>query len=502
MSDDRTRINRLEREVAELRGLLRHMPVRVRSNPDITEVPTVTVTLDYDAAISVNKVIGFYGTAPYSYQVATNATQYKSFGYVIRNDADEGMVVVTHGLVTGTFTAGHNYVTTGGGLSTSTSGLTYRYMVLSAIDATTGFFMQPCAMFNDADARLADATVDDPASAPRGNWLRKESDDIIRPNGIYVNDLADAVITTPSTGQLLRYNGSEWANATIATPTYALDDLTDVTISSATANDVLRFNGSAWVDYTYGDLQHTVDATGWPNGRLFVGTGSGTEFGISGTSKLVIGGTAKIDMVASGAESAGTVRYATVKPSGGNIVFQDGGTTVATWVVTSTASSRAWNYDIDVGVSEGKKAIFGVGSATSHEIYKDSSTAKLFIKTAGASTTNIVVANSTVDILNCVSFSSSTPSSTFDSVTYIDAEFRANQDAILGGGAFNVGFFGDAGTGKTSVSNLGSMATTETADATYSTTEQDMLNNLKTDVTSLRTKVDALIDALQGYNLV
>jgi len=75
-------------------------------------------------------------------------------------------------------------------------------------------------------------------------------------------------------------------------------------------------------------------------------------------------------------------------------------------------------------------------------------------------------------------------------------------DAALNHDGTTIGFFGTAPATQTTVADAGALATTETADGTYDTTEQDMLNNLLTDVTALRTKLNALLDALQSYGLV
>ncbi|MGA0206466.1 MAG: beta strand repeat-containing protein, partial [Ilumatobacteraceae bacterium] len=94
--------------------------------------------------------------------------------------------------------------------------------------------------------------------------------------------LSDVTITAASTGEVLRYNGSVWVDATLAysdlsgTPTNvstftndagyltgitgeSIGDLSDVTITSASTGEVLRYNGSAWVDATlaYSDLSGT-----------------------------------------------------------------------------------------------------------------------------------------------------------------------------------------------------------------------------------------------------
>jgi len=76
-----------------------------------------------------------------------------------------------------------------------------------------------------------------------------------------INSHTDVVITTPSNGQVLKYNGTNWINDTDATGGGggALNDLTDVTISSAATGEVIRYNGSAWVDtqLAYSDLSGT-----------------------------------------------------------------------------------------------------------------------------------------------------------------------------------------------------------------------------------------------------
>ena len=67
--------------------------------------------------------------------------------------------------------------------------------------------------------------------------------------------LTDVTITSPSTNQLLQYNGSQWVNATVSFASN-LDGLTDVTISSPGGGQVLRYNGTTWVNVAlaYSDL--------------------------------------------------------------------------------------------------------------------------------------------------------------------------------------------------------------------------------------------------------
>ena len=58
-----------------------------------------------------------------------------------------------------------------------------------------------------------------------------------------LNDLSDVTIITPSTLQVLRYNGSSWVNAN-----EDLDDLNNVIITAPATNSYLKFNGTNWID--------------------------------------------------------------------------------------------------------------------------------------------------------------------------------------------------------------------------------------------------------------
>lgn len=64
-----------------------------------------------------------------------------------------------------------------------------------------------------------------------------------------------------------------------------------------------------------------------------------------------------------------------------------------------------------------------------------------------------------------------------------------------------IGFFNTAPSVKVSVADPSAVATVETSGASYTSNEQTMLANLKTDVTNLRAKVLELTDMLQAYGL-
>ena len=61
-----------------------------------------------------------------------------------------------------------------------------------------------------------------------------------------INDLLDVVITSPTSGQFLKYNGSNWVNSTVPYPV-TLEDLSDVLYTGIASTKVLKFNGTNWV---------------------------------------------------------------------------------------------------------------------------------------------------------------------------------------------------------------------------------------------------------------
>ena len=66
-------------------------------------------------------------------------------------------------------------------------------------------------------------------------------------NPAALNDVGDVTITSATSGQFLKWNGSAWVNDSIPTIN-TLDDVGDVTITSASSGQVLQWNGTAWVN--------------------------------------------------------------------------------------------------------------------------------------------------------------------------------------------------------------------------------------------------------------
>lgn len=64
-----------------------------------------------------------------------------------------------------------------------------------------------------------------------------------------LDGLSDVVITgTPTNGQIIQHNGTEWANVSPAAVSLSLDNLTDVVITTPADDQFLRYNGTNFVN--------------------------------------------------------------------------------------------------------------------------------------------------------------------------------------------------------------------------------------------------------------
>jgi hypothetical protein len=86
--------------------------------------------------------------------------------------------------------------------------------------------------------------------------------------------LADVSISSPTSGQLLSYDGTKWINS--PPPPSALASLTDVTLSNPTNADFLKYNGAKWVNVVptleeLGDV--TITSPDTPQALVYNGTG-------------------------------------------------------------------------------------------------------------------------------------------------------------------------------------------------------------------------------------
>lgn len=68
--------------------------------------------------------------------------------------------------------------------------------------------------------------------------------------GIELDEILNVTAPTPSTGDVLKWNGTAWVNSA-NTEAYSLNNLSDVTITGTpTTGDIITYNGTNWVNST------------------------------------------------------------------------------------------------------------------------------------------------------------------------------------------------------------------------------------------------------------
>ncbi len=296
-----------------------------------------------------------------------------------------------------------------------------------------------------------------------------------------------------------------------------LDTLNDVTIASVASKNFLRYDlaSTQWKNYDLGPIAYTDPAASIPV-LVFDGGSSGTALmaglGANGSRSIFYGSgsiTTALDFVLSGDPDAATEVVARVRRvSATEVGFFDQGTSTITagtkvlsWACSSSAASRKFQCLVPFEITDSSvgSAVLNVTTSGSNAIVfnLDGTSLMEFDNTSAA----------TVTVKGALTIFGGGTIDASASVLRINSSGGAlsvgGSVKVAGsGGSDALGFFGNAGTTRQTVSDMAALATTQTSGGTYTANEQTMLTNIKTDLTSLRTKVNALLDALQAYNLV
>ena len=164
-------------------------------------------------------------------------------------------------------------------------------------------------------------------------------------NGIYtsssINALADVdtVSASPTSGQFLKWNGTNWVPDSVPTIN-ALDDIGNVSASAPTSGDFLKWNGSAWVNDAV-DLG--TDTTGNYMSDLTQGTG------VTITHTPGEGSNATIAIGQSVATSASVTFASVTAPLVGNVTGNVTGTSGSTTGNAATATTLENARTISIG---------------------------------------------------------------------------------------------------------------------------------------------------------
>ena len=108
----------------------------------------------------------------------------------------------------------------------------------------------------------ASPSVDDLYTANGSTWKWDGTSWNVVPANALLSTLEDVSLTSPTSGQVLKYDGSEWVNATTE-----LNDNTDVSLTSVTAGESLHYNGTNWVnkltDFQVSTTATSLTASSW-----------------------------------------------------------------------------------------------------------------------------------------------------------------------------------------------------------------------------------------------
>ena len=173
-----------------------------------------------------------------------------------------------------TFTNDANYVASGDNVSVLTNDAGYLTSIPTASHSTAGI------LETATNAEATNATANDKIITPANlshidlSTFDNDSGFISDITSESLGDLSDVTVTTPSNGQVLSYNGTNWVNS--ASSAGSLSGLSDTTISTPVNGEVLKYNGTAWVDaqLAYSELSGTpTNVSTFTNDANYVASG-------------------------------------------------------------------------------------------------------------------------------------------------------------------------------------------------------------------------------------
>ena len=159
---------------------------------------------------------------------------------------------------------------------TSTNTLKLKYTFTSSgYLSSFGFYYNNSTPKNNTLSidNLTDVVLSSPST---GQFLKFNGINFTNSNlNSSIDELSDVVITTPSTGEVIKYNGSNFVNFGLT-----INELSDVVITTPLLNEVIKYNGSNFVNSTFdlntlSDVVITTPSTGdiiKYNGANFVNT--------------------------------------------------------------------------------------------------------------------------------------------------------------------------------------------------------------------------------------
>jgi hypothetical protein len=189
-----------------------------------------------------------------------------------------------------------------------------------------------------------------------------------------LTQLGDVIITSPTNGQVVQYNGSNWVNASLNLTT-TLAALTDVAITSIANNQLLKYNSTSgkWENWTpnYLTSYTETDTLATVTARGAVTTGD-----IAVNGKLTIGA----NTVGTGQRfeaNSSTGNFDLINSSGGGFSFriiQNGGTAMvvngSNNVLIGTTTDSGFKLEVNGNVKAGSAGYYGTNGTYNAALIK------------------------------------------------------------------------------------------------------------------------------------
>lgn len=175
---------------------------------------------------------------------------------------------------TTTFLTGLSIDSYGRVTSTTTANVSFNGYATLNSPTLTGVPLAPTAATNTDNTQIAttEFVINQIESDAVSKALANAKGDIFTATA----DNTPAVLSVGTNGYFLRANSGATNGIDWGVPTSAIDDITDVTITSVTSGEFLKYNGSAWVN-------DAIDLGTDTTGNYMVNVASGTGISVSHT---------------------------------------------------------------------------------------------------------------------------------------------------------------------------------------------------------------------------
>lgn len=158
-----------------------------------------------------------------------------------------------------------------------------------------------------------------------------------------IDQINDVVLTSATSGQFLKYDGTNWVNDNVPIID-ELDDVGDVAITSAANGEVLKFNGTNWVNAPSNkfSVTDTIPSSPLP-GDMWFESDSGSTFIYFDSQWIEIGGSSRIAVNTKNLLINGAMQISQRSPVGTGVSSSSGGFFTADRWERNMTTFGTWN---------------------------------------------------------------------------------------------------------------------------------------------------------------